>query len=90
MNFKTYSKCQHFHNLNESVRFLKNEPSCDLHTKQGRARLTRLCNELCSDSFHAHGVPKGVNLQKKLPGSDTYFFEKHIPLGIQKRPNENI
>ena len=37
-----------------------------------------------------HGVPKGVNLQKKLPGSDTYFFEKYIPLGIQKRPNENI
>ena len=37
-----------------------------------------------------HGVPKGVNLQKKMPGSDTYFFEKYIPLGIQKRLNENI
>ena len=39
---------------------------------------------------NAHGVPKWVNLQKKMPGSDTYFFEKHIPLGIQNRLNENI
>ena len=37
-----------------------------------------------------HGVPKGVNLQKEMPGSDTYFFERYIPLGIQKRPNEDI
>ena len=46
--------------------------------------------ENCSYVFSPHGVPKGVNLQKKLPGSDTYFFENYIPLGIQKRLNENI
>ena len=26
-----------------------------------------------------HGVPKGVNLQKKLPGSDTYFLRSTYP-----------
>ena len=38
----------------------------------------------------AHGRFERVNLQKKMPGSDTYFFENCIPLGIQKRPNEKI
>ena len=33
---------------------------------------------------------RGSIYKKKLPGSDTYFFEKYISLGIQKRPNENI
>ena len=27
---------------------------------------------------------------KKMPGSDTYIFDMYIPLGIKKRPNENI
>ena len=26
-----------------------------------------------------HGVPKGVNLQKKMPGSDTYFLISTCP-----------
>ena len=34
--------------------------------------------------------PEWGQFTKKLPGYDTYFFEKGIPLGIQKRPNENI
>ena len=37
-----------------------------------------------------HGGLERVNLQKKMPGSDTYIFDKYIPLGIGKRPNENI
>ena len=37
-----------------------------------------------------HGGLERVNLQKKMPGSDTYIFDMYIPLGIGKRPNENI
>ena len=33
---------------------------------------------------------KGSIYKEKLPGYDIYFFEKYIPLGIQKKPNENI
>ena len=34
--------------------------------------------------------PERGQFTKKLPGSDTYFFEKYIPIGIQKSPNEKI
>ena len=37
-----------------------------------------------------HGGLERVNLQKKIPGSDTYIFDMYIPLGIKTRPNENI
>ena len=34
--------------------------------------------------------PERGQFTKKNAWVVTYFFEKHIPLGIQKRPNENI
>ena len=34
--------------------------------------------------------PERGQFTKQMPGSETYFFEKYIPLGIQKRLNENI
>ena len=37
-----------------------------------------------------HGGLERANLQKKMPGSNTYIFYMYIPLGNKKRPNENI
>ena len=37
-----------------------------------------------------HGRLERVDFPPKRPESDTYFFEKYIPIGIQKRPNEKI
>ena len=43
-----------------------------------------------NQGFYKHGGLERVNLQKKMPDSDTYIFDMFIPLGIGKRPNENI
>ena len=47
-------------------------------------------NICLGSTLYVHGGLERVNLQKKMSGSDTYIFDVYIPLGIGKRPNENI